>query len=129
MRSFLLAAAFALTACGGPTPGTACSTAGYLCDDKNNAMECQVGVWVKLPCKGSGGCVDANGTVSCDMSGNAEGDACASSVVNTGQCSADGKATLECQSNASSGALTLVKTNTCSSCSATGTEILCQPAM
>jgi hypothetical protein len=127
MRSLLLAATLALAACGGASPGTSCDTPGYLCNDKSNAMECQLSVWVKLPCKGPDGCASANGTVTCDMSGNAEGDACASSVVNTGQCSADGKATLECQSNAQTGALTLVKTNTCSSCSATGTEILCNP--
>lgn len=114
------------TACGAPKAGDKCDTTGFLCESSQTAMECKLGVWVSLPCKGSGGCVRDGDTVKCDMSGNAEGDACASSAAGKGLCTMDGKATLECREDMS-GNLVLTKTNTCRTCTVTGDQVICQP--
>ena len=121
-----LVAALGLASCGA-SPGGSCDSPGYFCADNKNAQQCQFGTWVLLPCRGTAGCQHTGNNVTCDMSQDVEGDACATVVLGTGMCSADGKTTLECRNGPNSGAPTLVKTNTCSSCSATGSEILCQP--
>jgi hypothetical protein len=90
-------------------------------------MECKLGVWVSLPCKGPGGCVRQDKVVKCDMSGNMAGDACASSAAGKGLCAADGLSTLECREEAMSGNLVLTKTNTCRTCSIVGEQVVCQP--
>ncbi|MBK7860203.1 MAG: hypothetical protein IPJ65_16630 [Archangiaceae bacterium] len=134
MRSYLmLIAAVALAACGSPAPGGACDTSGFLCSDQTTAMECQLQKWVALPCRGPSGCQRDSNVIKCDMSGNMEGDACASSAVGSGLCTGDGKATLECRHDDSSGTNTLKKTNTCRSCevkrnTTTGKdEVVCTP--
>jgi hypothetical protein len=115
-----------VVACGTPKAGDKCDTAGFLCSDSTTALECKVGAWVSLPCKGVAGCTRTNDVVKCDMSGNVEGDACASSAVGKGLCAAGGTATLECRDDGT-GAAKLVKTNTCRSCSIQGDNVVCQP--
>jgi hypothetical protein len=115
-----------LPACGTPKAGDKCDTAGFLCESSASAMECKLGVWVSLPCKGPGGCVREGDTVKCDMSGNTAGDACASSAAGKGLCTPDGTATLECREDMN-GNLVLVKTNTCRSCTVQGDQVICQP--
>lgn len=120
---FVFAAVIFVTAagCSSAKAGDKCDTSGFLCADATTALECKVGAWVSLPCKGSGGCKRTSDTVTCDMSGNVEGDACASSAEGKGLCSADGTATFECRDGK------LVKTNTCRSCSIVGDNVVCQP--
>lgn len=133
MRSSLALLVLALTACGSAAPGGACDTSGFLCNDQTTALECQLGKWVALPCRGPSGCQRDGNTIKCDMSGNQENDACASSAVGSGLCSTDGKATLECRNDPANGSNSLKKTNTCRSCAVmrnatTGKdEVTCQP--
>lgn len=114
------------SACGAPKAGDKCDTTGFLCESAASAMECKLGAWVSLPCKGPGGCVREGDTVKCDMSGNMVGDACASSAAGKGLCTADGMATLECREDMS-GNLVLTQTNTCRTCTVTGDQVICQP--
>ena len=118
---FSLAASLCLTACGGAKEGGNCSTSGFLCADNTAALECKVGKWVKLPCKGPGGCKREGDVVKCDMSRNVEGDNCASTAQGRGLCTADGLGTLECREG------TLVKTNTCRTCTVNGDQVICSP--
>lgn len=106
-------------ACGGTNPGDSCNTTGYLCDSKTTALECRLGTWTELPCRGPAGCTDSGGKVDCDMSLNQAGDACAASTEGKGLCEASGTATLECRQG------TLVKTNDCSSCTTSGDQVVC----
>lgn len=133
MRSFLIVAALSFAACGSASPGAPCDSSGFLCNDNVTALECQLGKWVALPCRGPTGCQRDGNTIKCDMSANLEGDACASSAVGSGLCTTDGKATLECRNDPNTGTNTLKKTNTCRTCtvmrnSTTGRdEVVCQP--
>ena len=68
-------------ACGSARRGGSCSEAGFCAQDPQNAeARCRVGTWLDLPCRGPAGCTIASGTVSCDMSGDQAGDACASTA-------------------------------------------------
>ena len=121
-RSLLFVAlCFVATACGSPKAGDKCTTSGFLCADTSTALECKVGVWVALPCRGSNGCKRATDVVTCDMSGNAANDPCASTAEGKGLCTKDGTATLECRNGA------LVQTFTCRTCTVNGDQIICQP--
>jgi len=122
--AFLLGVASALLfACGGPQPGKSCGTrSGYYCIDGLSAAECRDGVWVQLPCRGPGGCVANNGNISCDMSTNLPGDACASSQDGHGLCNPTQTALYECRGG------TLVQTQECRSCSiSSDNRVICQP--
>jgi hypothetical protein len=132
MRQSLLLGALFLAACGGaPAPGATCSVSGFLCQDGANAMECQLGKWAQLPCRGPQGCQSSGGTVTCDMSADLEGDGCASTAVGSGMCSTDGLSTLECRNDSTTGLDVLKKTHDCRSCTVqtdNGTqEVVCQP--
>lgn len=122
MRHFLLVATFlgCLSACGGAKEGGSCGQSGFLCADSSAALECKLERWVRLPCKGPGGCKREGDVIRCDMSANTEGDACASTAEGKGLCSFAGNATLECREGA------LVKTNDCTSCSVSGEQVICQ---
>ena len=120
-RTFFVVAAFGLVACGTPKSGDKCDSTGFLCQDKTTALECKVGAWVALPCKGTNGCTRLGDIVKCDMTGDDEGDACASTAENKGLCTKDGLGTLECRDGK------LVKSNICRSCTVTGETVVCQP--
>jgi hypothetical protein len=121
-----------VAACGGVAPGGPCNTTGFVCNDNVTAMECVLQKWVSLPCRGPTGCARDGNTIKCDMSANQEGDACASSAVGQGLCTADGTATLECRNDPMTGN-TLKKTNTCRTCAVMNNpmtmkdEVTCQP--
>jgi hypothetical protein len=110
-----------LLACGGPQPGKSCNRTGYYCMDKDSAAECRDGVWVELPCRGPGGCASSGGNISCDMSANLPGDACAASQEGHGLCSATKTAIYECRDG------TLVQTQECRACSISNNQVTCQP--
>jgi hypothetical protein len=122
--SFVLCAVallFVSTGCGQPKAGDKCNTTGFLCADAANALECKAAVWVSLPCRGPAGCTRTTDLVKCDMTGNAAGDNCASTADTKGLCTSDGLGTLQCYNG------TLVKTNTCRSCSVNGDTVVCNP--
>ncbi len=120
---FFVVLSFSLFAvgCAAPKAGDACNVTGFLCENTNAALECKVGKWVSLPCRGTNGCKRDGETVRCDMTGNLEGDGCASSAERKGLCTGDGKATLECIDGS------LKKTNACRTCSVSGETVVCQP--
>lgn len=109
------------TSCSTPAAGDTCSTAGFLCESAASALECRLGSWVALPCKGVNGCKREGSLVKCDMALNVENDACASSAEGKGLCTADGLGTLECRDGK------LIKTNSCRTCSVAGDLVTCQP--
>lgn len=108
-------------ACGTPAAGESCTQSGFLCESAASALECRVGTWLSLPCKGPNGCKRDGDLVKCDMTGNAEGDNCASSAEGKGLCTADSQGVLQCRDGK------LVKTNTCRSCSVAADVVTCQP--
>jgi hypothetical protein len=114
-------AALALFACGGPKAGDSCNQTGFLCADDANALECRVGTWTQLPCRGSGGCKRDGSIIRCDMSGNQAGDTCASTAEGKGLCNSTGTGTLECRNGV------LVATNTCKTCTVSGEQVVCTP--
>jgi hypothetical protein len=59
--------------------------------------------------------------VRCDLRGNDEGDACASTQEAKGLCAPDGGATLECRDGR------FVRTNVCRTCMTQGDLIICTP--
>jgi hypothetical protein len=117
----VLVALTTLAGCGGAKEGESCDRTGFLCADATAALECRAGKWLKLPCRGTGGCQRSGEVITCDMSGNSAGDACASSAEGKGLCSSTGTATLECREGA------LVQTNTCRTCTVSGEQVICQP--
>lgn len=120
----LLCSVVAITfgaACGQPKADDKCDASGFLCADAATALECRAGAWVALPCKGPSGCTRTADLVKCDMTGNIEGDNCASTLDTKGLCTADGTATLQCHDGK------LVKMSTCSSCSVNGDTVQCTP--
>jgi len=124
MRSVILVSLLGLfLGCGGPKAGDTCSQAGLLCEDTDSALECRLGRWTSLPCRGPKGCYDAGDKLTgCDLEGNLEGDYCASAAEGTGLCSPAGDALLQCRSGV------YVKVSSCTSCTATSAATLsCQP--
>lgn len=103
-----------------PAVGVECEGSGYVCSSTTEALECRQGQWRTLPCRGSRGCQEQNGSIRCDTSANVVGDNCASSAEGRGLCRADGLAVLECRMG------TLVEAAVCSACSVSGEQIICQ---
>ena len=118
---FLSLSLLFVVACGAPKAGDKCDTTGFLCADGSSALECKLGAWVQLPCKGGGGCKREAELIKCDMTGNEDGDACASTAEGKGLCTRDNLGTLECHDGV------LKKTNTCRSCTVSGETVVCQP--
>lgn len=125
MRQLLLAlvitASSFVVGCSGPQAGDTCDQNGFLCADTKTALECRAGVWQALPCRGPAGCAREGDVVDCDLTGALENDFCASTAEGKGLCTADGKGTLECQQGK------FVKTNECSGCAVTETQVTCNP--
>ncbi len=117
----VLVSAFLLGACGGPDAGDSCNTNGFVCGDDKTVLECTSGKWRSIPCRGAGGCSVNNNRVSCDVTRNQAGDACASANEGQGICHPNGSATLECRNGV------FVQTNTCSSCTVSGERVVCTP--
>lgn len=108
-----------LSACG-VKAGDKCEGGGYTCASEKEALECRDKVWRTLPCRGPAGCSEEGNSVSCDMVGNVEEDACAASAEGRGLCTADGKAVLECRMGM------LVQVKECRVCTMDSTRVTCQ---
>ncbi len=109
-----------LAACG-QSVGDSCEGTGFVCQEDALALECRNSVWREVPCRGPLGCRETDDAVRCDVSGNRDGDACASSAEGRGLCRSDGKAVLECRMGV------LEETATCSDCMEEDDQIVCQP--
>jgi hypothetical protein len=108
-------AAIALSGCK-PKAGAPCSEQGRrACADPATALVCEGGVFRAFSCKGRGGCAALVDGAACDLSGNAEGEACPEGEPGT-FCSADGKRELACRG----GKITGRACNGEHRCSATG---------
>ena len=108
------------SACG-VKAGDDCQGSVYTCSSEKEALECKDSKWRALPCQGASGCSEQDGSVSCDLRGNAAGDGCALVAEGHGLCSADGKALLECRMGM------LVQVRTCGSCTQSTTLVTCNP--
>lgn len=83
---FLLAV-FAFAGCHHePGPGDDCKPTDIRCVDPRTELACQKGVFISVPCKGPGGCREDGERLSCDVTGNAEGDACSTDEDGTATC-------------------------------------------
>lgn len=121
LLALVISVAGLVTACSGPQAGESCDVNGFLCQDEKTALECRVGKWQALPCRGPTGCSTEGDIVNCDLTGALLNDACASSAEGRGVCTNDGKGTLECQQGK------FVQTNTCTSCAVSGDQVTCTP--
>jgi hypothetical protein len=83
-----------------PKAGGKCQLGQAACTDPRNALACQGGVFVDIPCKGKGGCVLDRVTkkVTCDDSVAEEGDGCLMSDSDNWACSPDNTKALICKS-------------------------------
>lgn len=98
MRSLSLLVPFTallLSACT-PEVGGSCSDGDVTCKDANTKLFCKDGKYVAMACKGEEGCKEKDGTLTCDISGNADGDVCAKANEGKGRCSPDGKSQVLC---------------------------------
>ena len=120
LRAALLGAILAVLAACGPEDGASCTGSFHACDGGWQALECREGHWRALPCWGPSGCTEEGGRVSCDMSGNLPGHACATSVEGRSVCTLDGDAVLECRTGA------LVQTRSCVTCGVEGDLVVCE---
>jgi len=82
------------TACK-PGPGSSCDKGEARCVDKHSQLVCQNGSYILAPCKGPRGCGITPAGVSCDISGNAAGDACSTDEEGASAC-IDGKTKIVC---------------------------------
>lgn len=57
-------------------PGSSCDPGEARCLDGKREIICEDGKFVETPCKGKGGCSTLQERTTCDISGNAPGDAC-----------------------------------------------------
>lgn len=107
--------------CALPKAGDPCGSTGFFCADQTTALECKLGAWRELPCRGPTGCHRFGSQVNCDMRGNLVGDSCAASAEGYALCNATGDGTLECRLGE------LIPGNPCKACSVFGSRVLCQP--
>jgi len=122
-RFAVLAFAVLATACSAtPEAGDDCSPEGAIaCESTSQALFCQGGKLVAVPCRGAAGCITNNERGTCDLTRALAGDACPSAVANQGQCDANNaNRLLRC----TSGTWTA---EVCNGCAVQGSSIYCQP--
>jgi hypothetical protein len=78
-------------------PGDKCTTNGrFTCQTQANALLCQGGIVISLPCRGPKGCQGAGASSECDDDLAQEGDNCAMTLNENYSCSTDHKQELVC---------------------------------
>ena len=81
-----------------PSPGGPCVSNGkYQCSDPSNALLCQNGKLVTMPCRGPMGCTGLGTASSCDDNLAQEGDACQQTLNENYSCSTDHVKELICK--------------------------------
>jgi hypothetical protein len=69
-----------------PGPGDDCKRTDIRCIDPHTELACQKAVFVPVPCKGPAGCKEDGKHLTCDVTGNAEGDACSTDEEGSAVC-------------------------------------------
>lgn len=69
-----------------PVAGDPCKKTDIRCVDPKTELACQKGVFIAAPCKGPLGCQETNKVLTCDFSGNAEGDPCSTDEEGNARC-------------------------------------------
>lgn len=91
--SMRLAVALSLAGFSGchrePGPGDECKRTDIRCVDPHTELACQKGVFVPVPCKGPAGCKEDAKHLTCDVTGNVEGDACSTDEEGSSACIGD----------------------------------------
>jgi hypothetical protein len=86
---------------GKPKPGDSCAPSNEdTCNDPTNALVCQDGTILSVPCRGPRGCTGAGPSFACDDGVGNEGEACIM-ATNGGMniaCTVDKKAAVVCES-------------------------------
>jgi hypothetical protein len=72
-----------------PGPGDSCKSTDIRCVDPRTELACQKGVFIPVPCKGPAGCKEDGKHLSCDVTGNAEGDPCSTDEEGSAVCTPD----------------------------------------
>jgi len=72
-----------------PGPGDSCKPGDIRCLDPKTELACQKGTFVSAPCKGPMGCREDGKHLTCDVTGNLEGDPCSSDDEGAAQCIGD----------------------------------------
>ncbi len=110
-----------LVACLQPAVGDTCNPEGSAaCASTSEALYCEGGTFVGVPCRGEAGCIHDGDRIICDLAGARAGDACPRSSENLAQCDV---------SNANQGLLcrNLVwETVTCQACAIQGGQVICR---
>jgi hypothetical protein len=86
---------------------------------------CQDGKYIAAPCRGPKGCSVAGTTVSCDFSGNQDGDACPSAGEGEAACTADKQQMVLCRG----GRYQLEACRGPKHCDATGAKVECDNSL
>jgi hypothetical protein len=100
MRTRLLGWAFVvcLSSCNRePVAGDSCKPTDIRCLDPKTELACQKGTFIAAPCKGPMGCREDGKHLTCDATGNAEGDPCSLDDEGAAQCIGD-KQRVTCRS-------------------------------
>ncbi|HEX4339053.1 MAG TPA: hypothetical protein VH062_24265 [Polyangiaceae bacterium] len=69
-----------------PGPGDDCKPTDIRCVDPRTELACQKSAFIPVPCKGPAGCKEDPKHLTCDVTGNAEGDACSTDEEGTATC-------------------------------------------
>jgi len=69
-----------------PRPGDACKSTDIRCVDPHVELACQKGVFIPVPCKGPAGCREDAKHLTCDVTGNADGDLCSTDEDGSAVC-------------------------------------------
>lgn len=80
-----------------PAPGGMCDAGKRACADAQTALLCVNGVWQKDTCRGPKGCYLDKGLATCDLTGNAVGDPCPTSMDGWSGCKSDGTTRIVCK--------------------------------
>ena len=98
---FCVSLVIILSQCKGlkPTPGAPCMVGNnkFQCTDPSNALLCQNGKWVTMPCRGPRGCRGVGTSQTCDDDLAQEGDACVQTLNENYSCSVDHTKELICK--------------------------------
>ncbi len=72
-----------------PGPGDSCKKTDIRCVDGKTELACEDGVFISTPCKGPMGCREDAKRLTCDVTGNADGDPCSKDEEGVAQCIGD----------------------------------------
>lgn len=77
--------------------GDKCENGTRACVDAQNGLYCAAGAYQADTCRGPRGCAEDKGIVTCDITGNNDGDACPAALDGFSVCRADRKTRATCK--------------------------------